>query len=66
MLYKSKFINGTGYYKDYCYRTSQIKEEGNMINGKKEGEWKVYFLDSVSNSYRIENYKNGELIISNK
>ena len=66
LLYKAKFINGTGYFKDYCFRTSEIKEEGNMINGKKEGEWKVYFLDSTSLKFKIENYKNGELVISNK
>ena len=66
VLYKTEFINGTGYYKDYCFRTSQIKEEGNMVNGKKEGEWKVYFLDSKDNSFKLENFKNGELIISDK
>ena len=66
IIYKTIFNNGTGYFKDYCFNTSEIKEEGNMTDGKKEGEWKVYFLDSTTPKFKIENYKNGELVISNK
>jgi antitoxin component YwqK of YwqJK toxin-antitoxin module len=64
VLYKTKFIHGSGYYKDYCYKLSKIKEEGNIINGYKEGEWKFYFLDKNDNSFKVENFIKGELIIT--
>ena len=37
-LYKTKFENGTGYYKEYSY--DKLIKEGKMEKGKKEGEWK--------------------------
>lgn len=40
--YRTVFKNGTGYYKDYCFRLDRIKEEGQYANGKKKGKWHTY------------------------
>ncbi len=32
------------HYKKFYYDNGNIKEEGNLIDGKKEGKWKEYIL----------------------
>jgi len=38
---------------------SYLTEQGHIVNNKKEGAWRVFFLDGTLK--RIENYKNGIL-----
>ena len=62
-LYKTKFENGTGYYKEYSY--DQLIKEGKMVSGKKEGEWKEYNGDVNKNEKTSTSiYKNDKLIES--
>ena len=62
-LYKTKFENGTGYYKEYSY--DQLIKEGKMVSGKKEGEWKEYNGDVNKNEKTSTAvYKNDKLIES--
>ena len=42
MLYKTKFSQGTGYWKDYYYEEGTIREEGQVTRHYKTGEWKYY------------------------
>ena len=42
MLYKTKFRQGTGYWKDYYYEEGTIREEGQVTRHYKTGEWKYY------------------------
>lgn len=42
MLYKTKFRQGTGYWKDYYYEEGTIRKEGQVIHHYKTGEWKYY------------------------
>ena len=42
MLYKTKFSQGTGYWKDYYYEEGTIHEEGQVTRHYKTGEWKYY------------------------
>ena len=59
-LYKTKFENGTGYYKEYSY--DQLIKEGKMVSGKKEGEWKEYNGDVNKNEKTSTAvYKNDKL-----
>ncbi len=59
LLYQTIFINGTGYYKEYYNDNKQLFLEGEVQNGKREGEWLYYF--KTGDYSRIENYKNGQL-----
>ncbi|KGN82326.1 hypothetical protein HW49_02085 [Porphyromonadaceae bacterium COT-184 OH4590] len=42
MLYKTKFKQGTGYWKDYYYEEGTLREEGQVTRHYKTGEWKYY------------------------
>ena len=42
MLYKTRFNQGTGYWKDYYYEEGTIREEGQVTRHYKTGEWKYY------------------------
>lgn len=42
VLYKTKFRQGTGYWKDYYYEEGTIREEGQVTRHYKTGEWKYY------------------------
>ncbi|WP_148639345.1 toxin-antitoxin system YwqK family antitoxin [Aquimarina longa] len=42
-LYQTNFgAQGNGTYKDYDYKTGALKQEGDYLNGKKQGEWCMY------------------------
>ena len=41
VIYKTKFTNGTGYYKHF-YPLDGIQEEGAYLNGFKQGKWVSY------------------------
>ncbi|MGG6231483.1 toxin-antitoxin system YwqK family antitoxin [Tenacibaculum sp. SDUM215027] len=58
--YKTTFRSGTGYYKNYCFRTEKLKEEGQYLKGKKNGYW--IFYDEKGNETHREYYKKGVLI----
>ena len=61
LLYKTNFKNGTGYYKGYEY--DKLIEEGNLVNGKKEGEWIKYDGDVEKNKKSsVSVYKDGKLL----
>lgn len=44
LLYKTTFKKGNGYWKEYYYKTSKLKEEGRVENNYKVGLWKYYNL----------------------
>jgi hypothetical protein len=44
-IYKTKFFKGTGYYKHFSPDDGLLQEEGQYINGYKEGKWVLYYRD---------------------
>lgn len=56
---KINLNNGTGKWKVY-WNNGNIKEEGNLINGIPNGEWKKYSTDGKLEKKTV--YKNGALI----
>jgi TonB family protein len=52
-------VNGTGYYKAYDDSFSKVTEEGAVINGKRNGDWKG--TDKELNLTYQETYTNGDL-----
>jgi len=51
---------GNGYYKDYDSKFKHIVEEGNIRNGKCDGQWKG--IDEGLHIAFIEQYDNGKLL----
>ncbi len=63
LLYETNFKNGTGMYKQYEY--DRLVLEGKMIDGSREGEWKLYKESSDKNKNEIDEikiYRNDKLI----
>lgn len=54
-LYTTTFENGTGYYKEY-YPDGKILQEGQVVNGRKEGVW---FLNNRKDWVAFIKYENG-------
>ncbi|MDB5126925.1 energy transducer TonB [Mucilaginibacter sp.] len=52
--------NGEGYYKGFDEKFNYISDAGKIVNGKREGTWKIDFRNR--NITATEVYKNGELI----
>ena len=52
--------HGNGYLKELIFSYSQVILEGNVINGKQEGEWKL--SDSEGQFKTVEKFKDGLLI----
>lgn len=52
--------DGNGYYKDYDSKFKNIVEEGNIKNGKSDGQWKG--VDEGLHITFIEKYDNGKLL----
>ena len=46
-------------YETEYYETGQVRAEGAMKNGKRQGEWKAYLRDG--RPWSIDNFKDGEL-----
>jgi uncharacterized protein (TIGR02145 family) len=70
--YKEGVLNGLSTY--YSYYGKHIIEEGNYVDGVKDGEWIKYKWESHKNNWdwifdksieSIENYENGKRISSN-
>ncbi|OEK08086.1 hypothetical protein A8C32_14750 [Flavivirga aquatica] len=56
LLYKTTFGSlGNGKFKDYYYETGILREEGNYVNGKKQGEW--CFYDEQGSLVKTIDYK---------
>lgn len=55
---KKKIVIPDGPYKEY-YKGGELKIEGTMSGGEKEGEWKSYYPNG--SSYSINNYGGGLL-----
>lgn len=51
--------HGNGYLKELIFSYSQVILEGNVINGKQEGEWKI--SDSEGQFKTVEKFKDGLL-----
>lgn len=58
LLDKKKTIIPDGPYKE-LYESGELKIEGTMSGGKKEGEWKSYYPNGTS--YSITNFAGGKL-----
>lgn len=56
-LYQTTFKKGTGYWKDYYYKESKLREEGNVKKNFKEGLWKYYSLSGAIDSTKIYTLK---------
>ncbi len=54
ILYKTFFVGGYGYEKNFYYNTNIVYCKGWRINGKRKGKW--YFYDKESNLEKIEKY----------
>ncbi|WP_183575457.1 TonB family protein [Mucilaginibacter sp. X5P1] len=52
--------DGNGYYKGYDDKFKMIIEDGNLKNGKRDGEWKG--KNSALNISYVETYDNGNLV----
>jgi antitoxin component YwqK of YwqJK toxin-antitoxin module len=46
IIYTTKFVKGTGYYKHFSPDDGLLKEEGQYINGYKDGKWGLYYRNS--------------------
>ncbi|QCE40962.1 hypothetical protein [Psychroserpens sp. NJDZ02] len=57
LLYQTTFKKGTGYWKDYYYKESKLREEGNVKNNYKEGLWKYYSLSGDIDSTKTYTLK---------
>jgi len=57
LLYKTIFKKGTDYWKDYYYKESKIREEGNVKNNYKIGLWKYYNLSGKIDSTKTYTLK---------
>ncbi len=53
---------GNGYFIDYDQDFKFIREEGDITNGIKNGEWHGYFMLGLNKVTYTETYKNGELV----
>jgi TonB family protein len=52
--------DGNGYYKEFNDKFKKVILEGNLKNGKKDGQWKG--LEETTQITYIENYDNGSLV----
>ena len=58
LLYEIMFKKtGTSKYKDYFYKSGQLKVEGNYVTGRKEGVWNYY--NENGDKINTINYKQG-------
>ena len=46
IIYKTKFVKGAGYYKHFSPDDGLLQEEGQYINGYKEGKWGLYYRNA--------------------
>ncbi|WP_338790950.1 hypothetical protein [Bernardetia sp. MNP-M8] len=53
LLYKSIFLKGEGYWKDYYYKQGTIKEEGLIRNNYKYETWKYYNKTGEVDSIKV-------------
>lgn len=58
IIYKTKFVKGTGYYKHFSPDDGLLQEEGQYINGYKEGKWGLYYRNSDGPSDTIITFYN--------
>ncbi|MFI5203258.1 MAG: toxin-antitoxin system YwqK family antitoxin [Flavobacteriales bacterium] len=56
---KTKIVAPDGPYKEYYKGSEQIRIEGTMSGGKKEGEWKSYYPNGTS--FSTNNFAGGKL-----
>ncbi len=58
LIYRTNFgKKGNGNYKDFYYKESILRQEGDYLNGKKEGEWCDY--DQQGSLLKTTYYKKG-------
>jgi antitoxin component YwqK of YwqJK toxin-antitoxin module len=57
LLYKTTFKNGRGYWKDYYYEKSKLREEGKVKYNYKVGQWKYYDIFGTIDSIKTYTLK---------